>query len=95
MAKIDRAEIKALAKDLNESTRLSWLWAILFGPFYYAANGLWSQALVIFLLALVCAAAIPLLLPFVWIGGGLAVYSTWRGKAEKEARRAIISRATA
>lgn len=92
MAKIDKQKVKALGRDLNESTRLSWLWALLFGPIYYAANGLWSQAVAITLAGFAAMVFFPPLILFVWIGGALAVYSSWRERAEKEARKMLISR---
>lgn len=74
------AEFDKLTDVYNESTRLSWLWAFLFGPIYFAVFGFWGRA------------AIILLLNFVIIGFIIApfmAYPAWRARAEKRALQAV------
>lgn len=34
-----------------EESSLHWLWALLFGPIYFASKGIWTHAVISFLLA--------------------------------------------
>lgn len=79
-AQATRLEANELADTLNESTGVSWLWAFLFGPLYFAAHGFWSRALIIFVLN------------FFFIGFILApfmAYPAWRERARKKAEQMI------
>jgi len=51
-AEVSRVEARALADSFDESTGLSWLWALLFGPFYYLVHGFYARALVVLVLYL-------------------------------------------
>lgn len=51
-AAASRAEARALADSLNESTALSWFWALLFGPLYDLVHGFFARAPVVLLLDL-------------------------------------------
>jgi len=80
-ALVAKAEAVALATSFNESTGLSWLWAFLFGPLYFAVHGFWSRALVV------------LLLNFLIIGFILApflAYPAWRKRAEEKAEQLLL-----
>ena len=76
------AKIETLAPKLDESTSLSWLWAFLFGPIYFAAHGFWGRAVLV------------LALNFVLIGFIVApflAYPAWRERAREKAERAIAA----
>lgn len=68
MARLQEAEIAAWADEMNESTRLTWLWALLFGPLYFAAHGFRSQAVLVLLLDLMLVGllAAPFLAYLAW-----------------------------
>ena len=77
-----QAKIDALAEKLDESTSLSWLWALCFGPIYFAAHGFWGRAVLV------------LALNFVLIGFIVApflAYPAWRERARDKAERAIAA----
>ena len=38
------AKIETLAAQMNESTALSWFWALLFSALYFAFHGFWGRA---------------------------------------------------
>lgn len=68
----------ALAAIMDQSTRVSWLWALIFGPAYFAVHGFRGRALLVLALGFV---AVGLFLsPFL-------AYPAWREKALAEARR--------
>ncbi|MDE0209529.1 MAG: DUF2628 domain-containing protein [Boseongicola sp.] len=61
---------------IDDSTGLSWLWALVFGPIYFAVYRFWWQALLV------------LLLDFILIGFIVApfmAYPAWRSRAKKSA----------
>ncbi|MDF2140833.1 DUF2628 domain-containing protein [Paenirhodobacter sp. CAU 1674] len=73
-----------LTRRYDESTGLSWLWAFLFGPIYFAVHGFWGRA------------AIVLILNFFIIGFFVApfmAYPAWRKRAEERADRAMMTAA--
>ena len=80
-AAADKAEIAELAKSFNESTGLSWLWAFLFGPIYYAVHGFWGRAALVFVLNFVFFIGF-VVSPFL-------AYPAWRAKAEAKAANLI------
>lgn len=43
-AEASRAEARALAESFDDSTGLSWFWALLFGPLYYIVHGFYARA---------------------------------------------------
>ena len=78
---VAKAEAAALADTFNEATGLSWLWAFLFGPLYFAVHGFWSRALVV------------LILNFFFIGFVVApflAYPAWRKRAEEKAQQLLL-----
>ncbi|MEM7641182.1 MAG: hypothetical protein AAF366_01485 [Pseudomonadota bacterium] len=77
----DRAEIDLLADQMNEGTGLSWLWAFLFGPLYYAVFGFWGRAGIVFVLSLFFIGII--VSPFLAAGA-------WRGRALEKAEKMIL-----
>jgi hypothetical protein len=46
------------------SSSLSWLWVLLFGPFYWIVRGIWKHAVLSFLLALFTFGISHLIYPF-------------------------------
>lgn len=75
------SDLKAIEDKHNQSTSFSWLWALLFGPIYFAVHGFWGRA------------GIVLLLNFFIIGFFVApflAYPAWRARARKEAERSIL-----
>ena len=56
----------------DHSTGLSWLWAFLFGPLYFAAHGFWQRAAIAFALGLTMVGII------VW---PFMAYPAWRKRA--------------
>ena len=74
----DLAEIEELTDVHNESTGLSWLWALLFGPLYYWTNGFVGRGFVV------------LALNFILIGfiiSPFLAYPAWRKRAYSKAVR--------
>ena len=76
------AKIETLSEQMNESTGLSWLWALFFGPLYFAAHGFWGRAVLVFALNFVLIGFI--LAPFL-------AYPAWRERAREKAERAIAA----
>jgi hypothetical protein len=75
-----KLEAEILAENFDDSTGLSWLWAFLFGPIYFAVHGFWGRALLI------------LVLNFVVIGFFVApflAYPAWRRRAKNRAERML------
>ncbi|MDP2085938.1 MAG: hypothetical protein Q8K20_12125 [Gemmobacter sp.] len=77
------AELFEEQMRFDESTRMSWLWAGLFGPFYFAFHGFWGYAAV----ALACWAFL-LTLPINFF----LAYPAWRGRALTKALAARAER---
>lgn len=71
-AEASRAEARALAESFDNSTGLSWFWALLFGPLYYIVHGFYARALVVLLLDLVGIGIV--VSPFL-------AYPAWRKRA--------------
>jgi hypothetical protein len=76
---------KVIAKQINESTKWTWLWSILFGPIYFWVHGF------------VGAGFLAVLIGFMTIGFGIVTfpfiaYSAWRRKAEAKAEMMQIMR---
>tara|TARA_B100001121_G_C18634303_1_gene595913 strand:+ start:88 stop:333 length:246 start_codon:yes stop_codon:yes gene_type:complete len=46
------------------STPVSWLWVFLFGPIYWAVQGIWRHAVVHFILAVITFGIAHLIYPF-------------------------------
>tara|TARA_B100000927_G_C16422098_1_gene451793 strand:- start:207 stop:443 length:237 start_codon:yes stop_codon:yes gene_type:complete len=46
------------------SSPLSWLWVLLFGPIYWAIQGVWRHAVVHFVLAVITFGVLHLIYPF-------------------------------
>jgi hypothetical protein len=77
----DSAEIELVAEQLNESSGVSWLWALLFGPIYFAVHGFWGRAVLMFFLNIILIGFI--VAPFI-------VYPAWRERAKEKAERRIL-----
>ncbi|RWR51369.1 hypothetical protein EOW65_04180 [Sinirhodobacter ferrireducens] len=71
-AEASRAEARALAESFDDSTGLSWFWALLFGSLYYIVHGFYARALVVLLLDLVGIGIV--VSPFL-------AYPAWRKRA--------------
>lgn len=71
-AAASRAEAWQLADSFDDSTALSWFWALLFGPFYYLVHGFYARALVVLVLYLMGIGV--LVSPFL-------AYPAWRKRA--------------
>lgn len=76
VARLQEAEIAGWAAEMDESTRLTWLWALLFGPLYFAAHGFRSQAVLVLLLDLVLVGLV--VAPFL-------AYLAWRKRGTERA----------
>lgn len=77
----NQAKIDQLSEQFDESTGLSWLWAFLFGPIYFAVHGFWKRAVLV------------LVLNFILIGFIVApflAYPAWRIRAKEKAERALL-----
>jgi len=77
-----QAKIETLAAQMNESTALSWFWAFLFGPLWFAFHGFWGRAVLVFVLNFFVIGFI--LAPFL-------AYPAWRERAREKAERAIAA----
>ena len=62
MEKIEN--LNAMAEELDESTSLSWLWCLLFGPFWFAFIGSWKWFFISLLAAIVTAGLSIVIMPF-------------------------------
>jgi len=71
-AKASRVEAAALADSFDESTGLSWFWALIFGPLYYLVHGFYARALVVLVLDLLVIGVV--VSPFL-------AYPAWRKRA--------------
>lgn len=77
----NKAEADVLADTFDDSTGVSWLWAFLFGPIYFAVHGFWGRALLVFLLNF-------LIIGF-FVSPFLA-YPAWRDRAQKKADKMLM-----
>ena len=73
---VEENEIAALAAQMDESTRATWLWALLFGPIYFAVHGFRRHALAVLALDLVVVGVVL---------GPLLAYPAWRQRARTDA----------
>lgn len=62
MEKIEN--LNALAEELDESSKLSWLWCLFFGPLWFAFIGSWKWFSISLLAAIVTAGLSVIILPF-------------------------------
>ncbi|MDO5606187.1 MAG: DUF2628 domain-containing protein [Paracoccus sp. (in: a-proteobacteria)] len=80
-AQLDQIKSETLAHSFDDSTGLSWLWAFLFGPIYFAVHGFWGRA------------GIVLVLNFLIIGFLVApflAYPAWKSRAMKRAEQMLL-----
>ncbi|MEO0679862.1 MAG: hypothetical protein AAF192_05540, partial [Pseudomonadota bacterium] len=77
----NQAEAEIVADRVDESTSLSWLWAFLCGPLYFAFWGFWGRAVVVFVLNFALVGF--LLAPFL-------AYPAWRGRALEKAEKLLL-----
>lgn len=80
-APANKAEADVLADTFDDSTGVSWLWAFLFGPIYFAVHGFWGRALIVFLLNFLIIGF--LVSPFL-------AYPAWRDRAQKKADKMLM-----
>jgi len=71
-------------RDFDESTSLSWLWAVLFNSIYFAWHGFWGRAVLVSILNLMMIGFI--LAPFL-------CYPAWRERAKATAQQERMVRA--
>lgn len=83
---VNQAKIEELAESFDESTGLSWLWAFLFGPIYFAVHGFYSRAVLVFVLWWIFFIGF-VVAPFL-------AYPAWRARAKEKAERALLLDAT-
>ena len=76
IARMQEAEVAAWAEEMTESTRLTWLWALLFGPLYFAVHGFRGQAVTVLVLDLLLVGLV--LAPFL-------AYPAWRRRGRERA----------
>ena len=50
--------------DVEEISGLTWLWAFLFGPFYFAFKGIWRHAVISFFAAILTVSISVFIYPF-------------------------------
>ena len=87
IAEGDKAEMRQLAATFNDSTGLSWLWALLFGPIYFRVHGFVARGFILLGITVVTFGFGGLIAPFI-------AYPAWRKRAEAKARDMVaISRA--
>ena len=77
-----QSKIETLAAQMNESTALSWFWALLFSALYFAFHGFWGRAVLVFALNFILIGFI--VAPFL-------AYPAWRERAREKAERAIAA----
>ncbi len=46
------------------SSKISWLWCLLFGPIYWIYKGIWRHAIIHLILAIITAGGASLVYPF-------------------------------
>ena len=76
IARRQEAEVALWAAEMTESTRLTWLWALLFGPLYFAAHGFREQAVAVLVLDLLLVGLVAT--PFL-------AYRAWRRRGRERA----------
>ncbi|MCX7565472.1 hypothetical protein OS189_03820 [Sulfitobacter sp. F26169L] len=77
-AQADKAEVELLTDTFNESTGLTWLWSMMFGPMYFWVHGFIGRG---FLLLAICVVTLGfgiLLAPFL-------AYPGWKKRAQRKA----------
>ncbi len=77
-ARSDLAEERLLTNTFNESTGLTWLWSILFGPLYFWVHGFVGRGFVLLAICLFTFGIGVLLAPFL-------AYPGWKKRARLKA----------
>jgi len=77
-ARADAAETRLLAKTYNESTGLTWLWSMLFGPLYFWVHGFIGRGFLLLALCLPTFGLAVLVAPFL-------AYAGWSKRARLKA----------
>ncbi|WP_412550543.1 hypothetical protein [Shimia sp. MIT910701] len=80
----DSQDIALLKRDLNESTGLTWLWSILFGPIYFWVHSFTGAGFVVLVVA-IPTLGLSMLLLNPWLA-----YKCWRDKAESKAETRLM-----
>lgn len=78
----DKAEAELLKKSFKESTGLTWLWALLFGPIYFWVHGFVLMGFVVLIIAVATFGVGILAAPFI-------AYYAWGDRAKKKAENAV------
>ncbi|MEL7215896.1 MAG: hypothetical protein AAGJ96_08210 [Pseudomonadota bacterium] len=81
-AQADKAEVELLMATYNDSTGLTWLWALLFGPIYFWVHGFVALGFAQLALSIVTFGFGILAAPFL-------AYYAWRQRARKKAENAV------
>lgn len=79
--RVQQAEIEEVAQTVNQSTSVSWLWAFLFGPIYFAFHGFWGRAVLVFFLNIIIIG--------IFVAPFLA-YPAWKERAREKAERMLL-----
>ncbi|WP_324754905.1 hypothetical protein [Roseovarius sp. Pro17] len=86
-AQADKAETALLTDTFNESTGLTWLWSLMFGPMYFWVHGFVGRGFLLFFLCLFTFGIGLLAAPFI-------AYPAWKKRARLKAENmTAISRA--
>jgi|TARA_R100000935_G_scaffold55959_1_gene86619 hypothetical protein len=86
-ARADKAEAELLTDTFNESTGLTWLWSILFGPIYFWVHGFVGRGFVLLAICIVTLGFGVFFAPFL-------AYPGWKKRARRKAENmTLISRA--
>ncbi len=83
-AEADRIEIEALKKAYKDSTGLTWLWSLLFGPIYFWVHGFIAMGFVIILICVPTYGVGILAAPFL-------AYHAWNRRATRKAEYAVAA----
>ena len=81
-AQADRAEADLLKDTFKESTGLTWLWALLFGPLYFWVHGFWGFGFIVLIISIPTLGLGLIAAPFL-------AYYAWSKKAEKKAENMV------
>jgi len=78
----DKAEAELLKESFKESTGLTWLWSLLFGPIYFWVHGFVLMGFVALVIAVATFGVGILAAPFL-------AYYAWGDRAKKKAENAV------
>ncbi|MCA0963285.1 hypothetical protein [Salipiger bermudensis] len=81
-ARADNAERDLLIETYKESTGLTWLWSLLFGPIYFWVHGFVGMGFIVLIVSIATFGIGILAAPFL-------AYYAWRKRAEKKASNMV------